>query len=56
MLSRRAAATAIEAGRLKEIALDLSVRHFTALRHPERQESLALRELMAAFHNDFSAP
>tara|TARA_R110002095_G_scaffold203343_2_gene185241 strand:- start:541 stop:1509 length:969 start_codon:yes stop_codon:yes gene_type:complete len=56
VLSRRAAATAIEAGRLKEIALDLSVRHFTALRHPERQESLALRELMAAFHNDFSAP
>lgn len=55
VLSRRAAATAIEAGRLKEIALDLSVRHFTALRHPERQESLALRELMAAFHNDFSA-
>ncbi|MEQ8929433.1 MAG: LysR family transcriptional regulator [Silicimonas sp.] len=55
VLSRRAAATAIEAGRLKEVELGLSVRHFTALRHPERQESLALRQLMAAFRSDFSA-
>lgn len=52
VLSRRAAATAIEAGQLKEVRFRLSVRHFTALRHPERHGSLALRELMAMFHGD----
>lgn len=54
VLSRRAAATAIEAKRVHEIRFPLSVRNFTALRHPRRHASLAQREMMALFHDDMT--
>ncbi|WP_163850028.1 LysR family transcriptional regulator [Pseudooceanicola aestuarii] len=47
VLSRRAALAHLAGGRLREVRFRLALRHFTALRHPDRHPSLALRELLA---------
>ena len=56
VLSRRAALAALTHGQLHEVQFRFAVRHFTALRHPERHASLAQRAFLSLLRSEEAEP